>query len=118
MGINFKSVIKGSVFSVLITMFIILILALLSYFTGISENVVGICVYAAVIVGVLLGTIAVSRAASGKVFIHAMLVCLMYLAVLIGISAIINKGITVNSHLFAITGGIFASGFLGSVIGK
>ncbi|MCH5210942.1 MAG: TIGR04086 family membrane protein [Oscillospiraceae bacterium] len=118
MSINFKSVIKGSVFSVLITMFIILILALLSYFTGISENVVSICVYASVIIGVLMGAIAVSRAVSGKVFIHAMLVCVMYLAVLVGISAIFNKGITVNSHLFAITGGIFASGFLGSVIGK
>ena len=118
MSINIKGVIKGSIFSILVTMLIIMILALLSYFTSMSENVISTCVYAAVVTGVLLGTIAVSRAATGKVFLHAMLVCVMYLAVLVGISALINRGLTVNSHLFAITGGIFASGFLGSILGK
>lgn len=118
MSVNLKGVIKGTVFSILVTFVIIFILSLLSYFTHISETVITTCVYASVIVGVLMGTIAVSKAASGKVFIHAMIVCVLYLVVLVGISAIINKGISFNLHLLAITGGVFAAGFLGSVIGS
>ncbi len=118
MSVNIKGVIKGSIFSILVTMLIIFILSLLSYFTGISETVVSACVYASVAAGVLLGTIAVSRAAAGKAFIHVMLVCLIYLAVLVGISALINKGIAFNSHFFAVVCGTFAAGFLGLIIGK
>ncbi len=118
MAVNIKGVIKGSIFSILVTMLIIFVLSLLSYFTGISESVINACVYAAVVVGVLLGAVAVSRAAAGKAFVHVMLVCLIYIAVLVGISALINKGIAFNSHFFAVVGGAFASSFLGLIIGK
>ena len=64
MGINFKGVIKGTIFAILVTFVIILILALLSYFTGIDETIITTGVYAPVIIGVILGTIAVSK--SGK----------------------------------------------------
>ena len=40
MGINFKGVIKGTIFAILVTFVIILILALLSYFTGIDETII------------------------------------------------------------------------------
>jgi len=45
MGINFKGVIKGTIFAILVTFVIILILALLSYFTGIDETIIttGVC---------------------------------------------------------------------------
>lgn len=118
MSINLKGVIKGTVFSILITFVIIFILSLLSYFTHIGETLITTCVYASVIIGVLMGTVAVSKAASGKVFIHAMLVCLLYFLVLVGISAVINKEIAFNAHFLAVTGGIFAAGFLGSLIGS
>lgn len=118
MSVNFKGVIKGSIFSILITLVIIFILSLLSYFTQISETAVTAGVYASVIVGVLAGVIAVSKAAESKVFIHAMLVCLIYMLVLISISLIANGEISFNTHLLAITGGVFCAGFLGSIIGK
>ena len=109
MGINFKGVIKGTIFAILVTFVIILILALLSYFTGIDETV---------IIGVILGTIAVSKAANSRAFVHAMLVCALYLIVLIGISLIVNNGIMFNTHFLAVIGGTFASGILGCIIGK
>ncbi len=118
MSVNLKGVIKGTIFAVLITFVIIFVLALLSYFTHVGETLITTLVYASVVIGVLMGTIAVSKAATGKIFIHAMLVCVLYLLILIGVSAIINKGITFNSHMLAIAGGTFAAGFLGSVIGS
>ena len=57
MGINFKGVIKGTIFAILVTFVIILILALLSYFTGIDETIITTGAYASVIIGVILGTI-------------------------------------------------------------
>ena len=73
---------------------------------------------ASVIIGVILGTIAVSKAAHSRAFVHAMLVCALYLIVLIGISLIVNNGIMFNTHFLAVIGGIFASGILGCIIGK
>lgn len=118
MGINFKGVIKGTIFAILVTFVIILILALLSYFTGIDETIITTGVYASVIIGVILGTIAVSKVANSRAFVHAMLVCGLYLIVLIGISLIVNNGIMFNTHFLAVIGGIFASGILGCIIGK
>ena len=118
MGINFKGMIKGTIFAILVTFVIILILALLSYFTGIDETIITTGVYASVIIGVILGTIAVSKAANSRAFVHAMLVCALYLIVLIGISLIVNNGIMFNTHFLAVIGGTFASGILGCIIGK
>ena len=108
MGINFKGVIKGTIFAILVTFVIILILALLSYFTGIDETIITTGVYASVIIGVILGTIAVSKAANSRAFV----------IVLIGISLIVNNGIMFNTHFLAVIGGTFASGILGCIIGK
>ena len=101
MGINFKGVIKGTIFAILVTFVIILILALLSYFTGIDETI-----------------ITTGKAANSRAFVHAMLVCALYLIVLIGISLIVNNGIMFNTHFLAVIGGTFASGILGCIIGK
>ena len=111
MGINFKGVIKGTIFAILVTFVIILILALLSYFTGIDETIITTGAYASVIIGVILGTIAVSKAANSRAFA-------LYLIVLIGISLIVNNGIMFNTHFLAVIGGTFASGILGCIIGK
>ncbi|MBQ8300368.1 MAG: TIGR04086 family membrane protein [Clostridia bacterium] len=118
MGINFKGVLKCTLFSVIITFIIILILALLSYFTRVGETVITVGVYASVIIGVLLGSIAVAKAAPQKAFLHVMLLCLIYVLLLIGISWIINGTIVFNSHFLAVVGGAFGAGFLGLIIGK
>ena len=118
MGINFKGVLKCTLFSVVITFIIILILSLLSYFTRVGETVITVGVYASVIIGVLLGSIAVAKVAPQKAFLHAMFLCLIYVLLLIGISWSINGTIMFNSHFLAITGGVFGSGFLGLIIGK
>lgn len=118
MGIHIKGVIKATVFSLLITFAVIFILALLAFFTSISENVLLGCAYGAVGVGVLLGAILVSKAVQQKALIHALLMCIIYAVVLTGISFVLNGMPMFNSRLALIIIGIFATGFLGSIIGK
>lgn len=118
MGINFKGVLKGTLFSVIITFIIIMILALLSYFTKIGETVITAGVYASVIISVLFGSIVTAKVASQKAFLHVMLLCLIYVMILIGVSWLVNGTLVFNSHFFAMIGGTFAAGFLGLIIGK
>lgn len=118
MGIHIKGVIKATLFSLFITFIVIFILALLAFFTSIAENVLVGCAYGAVAAGVLLGSIFVSRAAQQKALIHAMLLSLIYAVVLTGIAIILNGMPMFSSRLMFIIIGIFAAGFVGSVIGK
>lgn len=118
MEINFKCVIKSTLFAVIITFILLMILACLSYFSSISENIITTGVYISIIAGGLLGAVAVSKAASSKAIIHAMIVCAIYALCLIIASLIINGGMSFNVRFFAIMAGIFASGFLGCIIGK
>lgn len=118
MGIRIVSVLKGTLFAIMVTFLIIFILSLLSYFTDISENILATGVYASVIIGVLLGSSVVSRAAAQKVFFHTLLVCILYLAVLAGISLIVNKEVSLGMHTATIAAGVFGAGFLGCIAGK
>lgn len=118
MGIHIKGVIKATLFSLLITFAVIFILALFAFFTSIAENVLVGCAYGAVAIGVLLGAIFVSRAVQQKALLHALLLSLIYAVVLMGISFILNGMPMFNSRLAFIVIGIFAAGFVGSVIGK
>lgn len=118
MGINIKGVIKASIFSLLITFVVMFVLALLAFFTSISETVLVGCAYGAVAIGVLLGSLAVSRAAQQKALIHSLLLCLIYAVVLMGISFCLNGMPMFSSRLIFIVIGIFGAGLVGSIIGK
>ncbi len=118
MDINFKCVAKCAVFSVIVTFVMIMILSCLSYFTQISENVITTGVYISIVAGVVLGTFAVSKAAAKKALIHAMIVCALFAACIVLISVLLNGSISFNTRFFIVIAGIFASGFLGCIIGK
>lgn len=118
MGISIKSVLKGGLFAVIITFIIIMILALLSYFTQVGENVITVGIYAAVIVGVLLGSVAVSKAAEHNALLHALLVCVLYFLVLVGVSVLANGGFVFNTRFITVAGAVIAAGLLGCIIGK
>lgn len=118
MDVNFKCVIKCAAFSVIVTFVLIMILACISYLSGVSESIITTGVYISIVAGVVLGTFAVSKAAANKVLIHAMLVCAIFAACIILVSLLLNRGISFNVRFFVVIAGIFASGFLGCLAGK
>lgn len=113
-----KGIIKGAVFAFLVTFAVIVILSVIAYFCDVDNKVITIGVYAGVVMGVFLGSLAVSKGCEKSVLLHAMLVSIIYLAALIAVSAIVNHTLQFNRHFATMTCGIIASGFLGAVIGK
>lgn len=115
---NIKCIIKCTAFSIVLTFILLLILAVVEYFSNISENVIVYLVYASVILSVLVGSFAVSKSSDSKALIHSLILCTVYFIVLILLSLGINGRIVFNTHFFAIAGGIFGAGVLGTIIGK
>lgn len=115
---NIKSILKCTLFSVLLSAVLFFILAAVEYFTNISETVITPLVYGAVILSVLAASIVLAKAADNKVLIHTMVLCAVYVLILIGLSFAVNGQAVFTTHFLALMGGIFAAGVLGAVIGK
>ena len=118
MGIKIISVLKCAGVSAFLTALFVFIISLLSYCTNMSETTLTIMVYASVVLSVFLGSFICVRSAEGKALFHALILSVIYYAVLVGITLLINGAIATNSHFFTMTAGIFASGILGAVLGK
>ena len=118
MSVNIKAVLRGSAISLALTAAIIFIFALLAYFTQISDGVITIGAYSAVILGVMCGSALIAHGAPEKKMAHVALMCAVFTAVLIALSFILNGRIAFNAHTAGILGGIIAAAFLGAVIGN
>lgn len=113
-----KGILKGTAFSLIVTFVFILLLSLITYFTDIDSKITSIGVYASVVISVTLGALISAKKCEKSVLPHAMAVSVIYLAVLICVSAALNHTLMLNGHFITMTAGIFAAGFLGAVLGK
>lgn len=118
MSVNIKTVVKGAIVSVLFAVITLFILSLLEYLTSINPSVISIGSYVAVVLGMLLGAIIITRAADSKRLIHVLLAAAIYICVLLAVSMILNGGMCFNSHTAAVTAGILGAALLGCVIGN
>ena len=118
MGIKITGILKCTGVSAFLTVLFVFIISLLSYFTGAAETTLTIMVYVSVVLSVFLGALICVKNAEGKALLHALILSVIYYAVLVGVTLLINGMITTNSHFFTMTAGIFASGILGAVLGK
>ena len=115
---NIKGILKGTIFSFVITFAVILILSVVTYFADLDSKIIMAMMYIGVVAGVVLGAFMSARLSEKSALLHSMLVSIAYLAVLIAVSAIINRNLVVNGHFITMGVGILASGFLGAVLGK
>lgn len=115
---NVKGIVRGSLFAFIITLLFIIVFALLSYFGNPDERVVTVGVYAGVVIGVFVGSLAVAKASENKILLHSLIVSVIYLAILVAVSALINRELHFNTHFLTLTAGIIISGLLGAVVGK
>ena len=118
MGIKIVSVLKCTGVSAFLTALFVFIISLLSYCTNMSETTLTIMVYVSVVLSVFLGALICVKSAEGKALLRALLLSVIYYAVLVGVTLLINRAIMPNSHFYTMTAGIFASGILGAVLGK
>ena len=115
---NIRGIIKGSLFAFIITLMFVIVFALVSYFGNPSERIVTIGIYAGVVLGVFIGSLAVAKASESKILLHSLIVSAIYLVILIAVSAIVNRELHFNTHFITLAAGTIISGALGAVLGK
>lgn len=118
MGIKILSIAKCALLSIILSLVFVFVLSLFSYFTNINDTTLTIMVYAATILSVFAGAFTAVKIADSKALLTALLVGIMYYAFLIGATVAINGNVSLNTHFFTMTAGIFAAGILGAVVGK
>lgn len=113
-----KGVLKGAIFALLFTAAAILVLSVITYLGNIDGKISAMIIYAISAAGVALGAVIAVKKSGRAALLHAMSVSGIYLAVLVALSAALNRFIEPNGHFLTMTAGILIAGFLGAVLGK
>ena len=115
---NLKCVSLGTVMSFIITFAAVFLIAVAEYSTGMTEGAAGVCAFISAIVGVFSGALFSAGKSGSKALINAMPVPLIYIAVIIAASLILNGRINTDIHCISLMAGILLAGFLGAVCGQ
>jgi putative membrane protein (TIGR04086 family) len=116
-GLQFRSVIKGIIWSLIITIVLGLIISLILQFTSLSENLLTSFSTFIFFVSMFLGATIGARAAGSKGLIHGLAISFTYFVLLIIIGLVWNPAgfsLYVLGKKFAFS---FAAGALGGIIG-
>lgn len=115
---SIKAIFKGALFALTISFIMIVIMAVLMYFTSINESVAAIGVYAGTAVGVIIGAIVSAKTAGGKTLFNCLAMGLLYLVVLALVTLAFNGNIAFNYHLLAVVGAVILCSAFGAVIAR
>ena len=114
---RFTFILKCLLFSYLLTTGLLLLLALMLYRFGLSEQIVSICIIAIyVIVTFLAGLIAGKREGNRK-FLWGLLIGTLYFLVLLIVSLMVNYGMSsITGNFFTVLMLCAGSGMLGGMV--
>lgn len=116
-NINTKSILKGTVFSLMLTIILVIIIAIISYFFNISDKLLSALLFLTSIISVFFGAIFVSKTTGQKGLVHGLFLALGYFLVLFCASAITKKQFDISMGLFTMFLADIASGLLGGILG-
>lgn len=116
--INFKGIIKGLLFTVLMVFLCLLLVTAVSYFTDVSAKAVDILIFLSLGAGVFLGAFFVAKAALSRGAVYGMVIGFLSFILFLFFSFSVNGRILFNSHVFSVMAVTICSGFLGGVFGK
>ena len=114
---NFKKIIKGVVLAFLISIVLICILAAIVYFSDIQDRTVSTLTLAISAVSVAFGAYFLARNISGGGLINGLMLALVYFAVLLIVSLLVNGGVAFTQGNFLRLFAQLAAGALGGVLG-
>ena len=115
--LNGKGILKGIIFSILVTAVCMVALALVCYFGNISDKLLGILIFIATILSIFAGALFVSRNAQKAGLIHGGLLGLGYFLVVLAAGMILQKGLVWDMRLVTMLLGDVAAGMLGGILG-
>ncbi len=115
---SLRGILKGLLASIIISVFVILVVSVIMYFTDISQSILNIAVYVGVAVALITGSLICARVSGSKILINCLCQCALYLLLLIICSLIKDGNILFNIHFAAMCGGAFICSILGALAGR
>lgn len=116
-GINFKGVIKGIIFSVITTIILVIFIALISFFIDISDRIISILLFIASVLSVLTGAVLMGRITHENGLAHGALIGVGYFIIILIASIIVKREFDFNGNLITLLIGNTAGGMLGGILG-
>lgn len=113
-----RSVLSGTLIASVIAVLFVVIMAVISYLTGINDSAANVCVYAGAALGVFMGAFSAARTCGGRILLNSMSVSVLCMVILMILSLVMNGRINFNMHFLAVALGVFFAGFLGAITGK
>lgn len=114
---NFVRILKGSVVSIIITLVILFVFALLLAYTNMSENMITPIVIIVSAISILIGSIISSRRIRKQGLINGGFVGLIYIITIYLLSSIIQKDFGMNIYSIIMVIACVMAGCLGGIIG-
>ena len=114
---NLKAVFSGSLISLILTVILIFICAIIYYFSNISQSVVNLIIFFIVILSVFWGSFITSKNVSSRGFLYGLMTAVFYFIIIISAAFIINKNFSLSGNILSMLGGGICAGILGGILG-
>lgn len=114
---NLKAVFSGSLISLILTVILIFICAIIYYFSNINQNVVNLIIFFIAILSVFSGGFITSKNVSSKGFLYGLMTAVFYFIIIIAAAFIINKNFSLSANILTMLGGGICAGILGGILG-
>lgn len=114
---NLKRIIKGSVFSILLTIVLLFIFSILLTYTNINENITPIVLITITALSILIGSIMSSLHISKNGIVNGALVGIIYIAFIYLLSSIIIGNFSLNTYSLIMIIASILAGAIGGIIG-
>ncbi|MBQ7986355.1 MAG: TIGR04086 family membrane protein [Clostridia bacterium] len=114
---SIKKIFTGTFLSLLISLVLVFVLAIIVYFSNISDRTVSSIIFAISCLSVFLGALILARNIASGGLLNGLVLAGIYFAVLLLISILANGTVGVSMGNFLRLLSILASGGLGGVLG-
>lgn len=114
---SIKKIFTGTFLSLLISLVLVCILAVIVYFANISDRTVSAIIFWVSCLSVFLGALILARNIENRGLLNGVLLALVYFLILFAVSLLANGGVAPTMSNFLRFFSILASGGLGGVFG-
>lgn len=114
---SFMKILKGSVISIIISMILLSLFAILLTYTNINENTMPTVIIIITALSILIGSQISTRSIKKNGIVNGILVGVIYVTFLYLLSSIVSKNFSMNNNSIIMIATSIAIGGLGGIIG-
>lgn len=114
---RFMKILKGSIISIIISMILLSIFAILLTYTNINENTIPTVIIIITAFSILIGSQISTRSIKKNGIVNGILVGAIYVVFLYLLSSILSKNFSINNNSIIMIATSIAIGGLGGIIG-